>query len=318
MIKTIFLISLLLLKYNTVFATVLNMAIEEAINYSKELKIQQYYLKSANSTQYEAYSEFLPDVAVNIQYGEKKNNSLVNHDKFTDEENQTITLSQPLFQGFGGISKLKQGKNIYLSSSYAYQKFKQELIIKVIISYLNLYKVRKELAIAQQNQDLYHKILEQINLQKNLISESDKIHYQINLANSVAFVEESKATLAQETLNYKILVGKIDEDLILPQIKNLNTDQILKQEIENHPIVKEKYHNYLASKAHTKSNLSKFSPKVNLIARGSKQKDVIYLDGKDQETRSIYIDISIPIFQKGLEYSGFYKLTLRTSLTFNL
>lgn len=295
--------------YNLANAKSLNQAVKDAISNSKELKAQEYYLKSAKSTKNEAYSEFLPEVSASLQYGEKKNDSLQNSDQFEDEENQTFSISQPLFQGFGGVFKLNQGKNSYLSSLNSYEKFKHELILKTINIYLSLYKARKDLEIVGENKDLHEKILDRISMRKNLISESEQMDYEINYANSLSLLEETNSNLDQAISDYRILVGNLDDGLSLPQIEDVDLDslKILTEKIESHPLVKEKHHAYLASKANSKIALSEFSPKANLVAQAREEKDVVYLGGDDLETKSIYVDISIPIFQKGLEYSRLSK-----------
>ena len=191
----------------------------------------------------------------------------------------------------------------------SYEKFKQELILKTISRYLSLYKARKDLEIVGENKELHEKILDRISMRKNLISESEQMDYEINYVNSLSLLEEKNSNLDQAISDYRILVGNLDEGLSLPQIEKVDLDslKILTEKIESHPLVKEKHHAYLASKANSKIALSEFSPKANLVAQAREEKDVVYLGGDDLETKSIYVDISIPIFQKGLEYSRLSK-----------
>ena len=309
-LKKIFIGTLIfVIQTSYVGAKTIDQSINDAINNSKELKAREYYLKSAKSYQYEGYIEFLPEVSASVQYGEKKNNRLENDDRFQDEENRTLTLSQPLFQGFGGVQKLKQGKNTYLSSLNSYNNFKQELVIKAISNFLNLHKARKKVEISKENKEFHEKILEQIKLRKNLISESEKINYEINFANSISSLEESESELEQAISDYKILTGKIDENLNLPEIdeKDFEDNHDSYNLSSKHPAVKEKYHSYIASKANSKISISEFSPTANLVLTRRDQKDVVYLGGDDLEEKSIYLDVTIPIFQKGLEYSNLSK-----------
>ena len=48
-------------------------------------------------------------------------------------------------------------------------------------------------------------------------------------------------------------------------------------------------------------------PKVSIIASASKQDKVVYLNNQDLNQRSVFLNVSVPIFQKGIEYANVSK-----------
>ncbi len=86
--------------------------------------------------------------------------------------------------------------------------------------------------------------------------------------------------------------------------ENFDREKVLQEIILSNNNIKAYHYNYLASKAAYNAQKSNFSPKVSISASASKQEQVVYLNNRDLNSRSIFLNVSVPIFQRGTEYAS--------------
>jgi outer membrane protein TolC len=115
--------------------------------------------------------------------------------------------------------------------------------------------------------------------------------------------------LNKAKIDYKNIIGELHENLNYPAIsaEEFNKEKILESALVNNHNIKSYQYNYLASKSALNAEKSNFSPKVTLTALTNKQDKVVYLDNQDINSRSVSLNLSVPIFQRGIEYANVAK-----------
>ncbi|HLD77058.1 MAG TPA: TolC family protein, partial [Rickettsiales bacterium] len=108
---------------------------------------------------------------------------------------------------------------------------------------------------------------------------------------------------------YRNIVGLDDVNLIEPKIlsKDFNRGEVVQIALSNNQQLKSSYYEYLSAKSAHNVEKSKFSPTLSVIASANRQSNVVYLDQRDLTTKSVYLNLSVPIFQRGVEYANVSK-----------
>ncbi len=289
---------------------------QEAIDIAKannrNIKLEQLRLNSVNTGKTQALSEFLPSVKASLQYGNR--NSFYegqNYDRSGKQNTKELSLEQPIFDGLHSVSKYREA-DFKSKSSYSKTSDKvQEVSFNAIQAYCNLYRYDEIVKIQQENKDLSARFLELVNRRKEakIIDNADiiKFTYESSIANEKYLDFSSK--LSKAKFDYKNIIGDIHSKLVTPKIveENFQDQQVLETVLKNNHNIKSYHYSYLAAKAAYNAEQSNFLPKVSLSASTSRQTNVLYLNGRDLDSKSVFVNVTVPIFQKGVEYANVSK-----------
>ncbi len=280
---------------------VINLGLEN----SNQYQIEKHNLKAALNSKKSSISEFLPEISFNYERGSQQNireDESVD-DRFQTQQIQTLSVTQPIFQGFKGVQAVKQGDADYAAQQYAFVAFENELIFELISNYLEVSEYQKIIERAKANLWYYDQLLKSTIAKGKLTSDNEIIDYKINYYNALNQRENFANKLRQAESQYFRLTGQTATELPLlnEEPKNLILEDLLVKALSN-PNIKQKYYELKSSKAAYKSEIGNLAPQINLSASHSKQDNAVFLDGEDLETKEITVNVTIPLFQKGSEY----------------
>ncbi len=264
------------------------------------------------SSKSEALAEFLPNVQADLSYGQR--NSFFEgqtYDRSTKQETREIRIEQPIFDGLHSVMKYREAGYKIKSSSQELQEKIQEISFAAIKSYCNLLRQQKLTEVHQKNSQIAKKFLDLANRRKavKLIDNSQLISFNYEQTNIENQYLESQNQLNKANFEYENIIGQRADSLIEPQIKieEFEEDKILEAVLSNNSAVKARHYSYLAAKMAHHAEKSNFAPKLSVTALASKTDRVVYLNNQDLNSRSVMLNLSIPIFQKGSEYSSLSK-----------
>jgi outer membrane protein len=295
---------------NIARAITIQEAITLAIQNSTEVEIEERKSELAGYSKADATTIFLP----NASYGMRKGHRDTSISKFSDglkEDVQTLTVSQPLFTGFQGVSRVKEAIHKTAAAKENLNFRKNEIALMTAESYLNILKIRKITELEVQQIADYKKLLELAKKKLELgdleYSELSKLETQNQ--NTILKFEENKAKLRQYELSFELLTKQKPDGLSRPfvhsELKNLDDTLILAQ--KQNPKVKSAQHALKAAKTAVIAESGKVLPKVSLSFQHEHQQSSYYFNGEPITNKVIYLDITIPIFQSGSEYAGIAK-----------
>ena len=285
-------------------------AITLAIQNSTEIEIEERKSELAGYSRADASTMFLP----NASYGMRKGHRDTSISKYSDglkEDVQTLTVSQPLFTGFQGVSRVKEAIHKTAAAKENLNFRKNEIALMAAESYLNILKLRKVTELETQEIADYKKLLELAKKKLELgdleYSELSKLETQNQ--NTILKSEENKAKLRQYELSFELLTKQKPDGLSRPfvhsELKNLDDTLILAQ--KQNPKVKSAQHALKAAKTAVIAESGKVLPKVSLSFQHEHQQSSYYFNGEPITNKVIYLDITIPIFQSGSEYASIAK-----------
>ncbi|MFT6106080.1 MAG: outer membrane protein [Rickettsiales bacterium] len=295
--------------FNQSHAANLQDALGSARSNNRNIKLELIKLKSTKVLKTEAISEFLPDISANAQYG-NRNSSYKDQttDASTKQRVQEIRLEQPLFDGFRSVSKFREAKYKIKSAKSQTRDKIQEISFAAVQSYCNLFRYSKFAELQKENQEFGDRFLKLVQKRKDvqIIDKSEIIKFTYEAAINDEKYLNSLNELSKAKFDYQNIVGRLDENLSQPIITKEKFDhgKVLDSALASNNIIKSSHYEYLASKASYNAEKSNFSPTISLSASASKEEQVVYLNNQDLNNRTVFINISVPIFQKGTEYAS--------------
>jgi outer membrane protein len=294
-------------------ATSLEEAIDIAKSNNKTIKAEDYKLEATKSLKSEAFSEFLPSVKASGQYGQRKSSATTSSASkgYNSNRVEEISAEQPIFDGFGSVAKMHEADYKINSAASQNRSKKQEISFKVVQAYCDLFRYEQLLKIQKNSEELTEEIsqLATTRKTKRVIDKSDAIKFEYEIAQVKARRFEYESKLMQAKFAYRNIVGDLHFGLHLPPITPEKFDErtSVEKAIANNENLKSYRFKHLASQSSYSVQKSEFSPSVSVVGSISRQNNAIYLNGQDFQNRSVYLNVSVPFFQKGVEYSNLNK-----------
>lgn len=287
-------------------------AIDTAQANNRNIKLERIKLDSTKTEKTQAIAEFLPSVKGNVQYGNR--NSFYQgqtYDRSAKQKVEELTLEQPIFDGLHSVSKYREADYKIKSSGSKTSDKIQEISFAAVQSYCDLFRYQELIKLQKENKELGKKFLDLVLRRKDsrIIDKSDIIKFNYEVSVTEEKYLDSLNRLNKAKFDYQNVIGELHEDLAKPEIseEEFDKNKVLESAlISNHNIKSYRY-SYLASKSAYNAEKSNFLPKVSLTASTSKQTNVLYLNGNDLNSKSVFLNVSVPIFQKGVEYANLSK-----------
>ena len=304
-------------------ATSLNEALQHALNNNSDIKLEKSRLDQVKATKGDAISEFLPDINATYQRGRQKNDAVGidrgDLDKINDQDVKQLNFTQPIFSGFSSYNNAKEIKYNIKSAEEYYKSKKFEILLSATESYLNLFKAKNLVNLKSQDEENTKKLLELIK-DRNKSGEvggSEVIKYQTYVATAISDKLTAKKDLFKAEKEYNKIIGKSDNDLFLPEIQKEevsgNNQELLDLAVTNNPNLKTYLYKIKAARSAVNKSKGEFAPTVEIAASMSEQENVTYLNNRDLRSEAIYLNVKIPLFQKGAEYVGVSKASKNLS-----
>jgi len=293
-------------------ATNLRDVIDTAQANNRNIKLEQIRLNSVKTEKTRAIAEFLPSISASAGYGQR--NSFYEgqrYDRSTKQKVEELKLEQPIFDGMHSVSKYHEANYKIKSGSAKTSDKIQEISFVAVQSYCNLFRYQELIKLQEENKELGKKFLDLVRRRKDfkVIDKADiiKFTYETSLTEEKYFDVVNRFNKAK--FDYQNIIGELHENLTKPEIteEEFDRDKVLELALSSNHKVKSHHYDYLASKEAYSAEKSNFSPKVSLTASINKQDKVVYLNNQDLNSRSVFVNVSIPIFQKGVEYANVSK-----------
>jgi len=294
------------------FANTIGDAISEAKNGNRNIKLEKLRAKAVRSKKREAIAEFLPSVKVKASYGQRRSHYNGNqNDPSLRQSSRELVVEQPIFDGFHSVSKYREANYQLKSANLKALDKVQEISFVAAQVYCELYRYEKVSNLQEENFKLAQKFLSLAKRRKyfRIIDKADIIQFQFEASINEEKSLDAKTRLNKARIDYINVVGKLDGDLIKPHIpkENFSEDKIVSDVLRGNKSVESSRNSYIASKYAYSAERSNLSPKVYLTGTMDKQESVIYLNNRDLTNRSLFLNLSVPLFNKGIEYSNIAK-----------
>tara|TARA_B100000959_G_scaffold255094_1_gene287224 strand:+ start:6063 stop:7346 length:1284 start_codon:yes stop_codon:yes gene_type:complete len=206
--KILFVIFFLLIFSELKADTLLDSLNSAYLNNSK-LNAERASARASKEVKREALSEFLPTVTLEGYVSEQENTNPGNDTNFRPAE-QSITVEQKIFQGFGGVANLKKKQYGEILANFELKKIEQETLLAAAEAHANLVLDQKKININLINIDLLERQVEtdQNRLAKGEISLTDLSQSEASLAGARAELITAQNELVTSKANFEKIIGK--------------------------------------------------------------------------------------------------------------
>ena len=300
-------------------------ALQSTLENNLEIKLEKSRLEQVRATSGDAWSEFLPDISATMQKGRQKNDALKidrpgDLDKMNDQNVKQLNFTQPIFSGFSSYNNFKEIKYSISSAESFYLSKESEILLAAIESYLNLYRAVRFVDIKEEDEGNSRKLLKLLKVRNKSgdVGGAQVIRYQSYLASARAEKLMAQRELLKAEEEYQKNTGLNSIDSEIPEIdESLIADErqdVIDQVLVNNEYLRSYKFRVKAAKSAVNKSRGAFSPKVEISASLSEQENITYLDNRDLRSESLFLNVKVPIFQRGAEYSGLTKAN--SNLTF--
>lgn len=303
---------------SSAFALTLSEALDLALKNNSEIQLEKSRFETIKANKNDAIIEFLPEVKATYQRGKQQNDAVdLNRGELDQEGNQDvkqINLIQPLFNGFTSVNKSKEIQSDIKQAQFYYQFKKDEIFLKTITSYINLFRSANLVNLRKKSEEYCETLL---NLVKQRNKEGDVAGNEVIDFETRLFNSKSENLLAQKELfkarqEFENYVGIVVIDSIkLPLIdKNKISDsaeKLIDVALNQNNNLAQFQFKIKSAKSALNQVRGQFSPKAEISASMARQENVTYLDNHDLKSKSVFLNITVPLFQQGREYSALQK-----------
>lgn len=219
----------------------------------------------------------------------------------------SLILRQNIFQGFGTEEQVNYQKMRTLSASYSYLETANDVTLRTIKVYLDLYREQELLQNSKVNvehlEKLYTKVKKAHGAGLTTLSEVSKIQSSLSLAKSNVMVQKNK--LANAKFNFRRVTGRLISLKSMQKVKfNLDLPKSLHKAtayaLEYNPSLLVGKYNIKGAEALYRESKSAFFPKVDLEIAGNYNDNFDEFYGKDDRVQGMVV-VSYNLFNGGAD-----------------
>lgn len=267
-------------------------------------------LKNYNSTQEDitsARSGYYPKLDLTLGVGREKTDKHSRPNNITDEKfdftvyQNTLTLTQNIFNGFKTNYAVEQQKSRTISAAYSYIERVNDTAFELVDSYIQVMKNEELLQTSKENVEINEEI--SVKVKKlydsglTTLSEVNKIDSSLALAKSNYIVQEN--TLLDATYSLQRILGRYLDpstmiepsvDVELPK----NIESATQYAMQNNPsLLVSKYNIKLAQDTYQEKK-APFLPSVDVEITQSMNKNLSTVEGKEDKLKAmVYMNYNL-------------------------
>ncbi|MBF0427786.1 MAG: TolC family outer membrane protein [Magnetococcales bacterium] len=288
-------------------------AVIEALNTNPKLLAAAETLEETRQRIRQAFAGYLPTIDFSMGSGRQWVNTpstrIQNHGGLTMNPNEkTISISQPIFDGFNTQHKVEQAQAQVEAINYTFLDVAETVTLDVAIAFAETQKQRKLHALAQETLSLYTDILIKTRQTAHLGIVADM---DVRLAESrVSLIASDLATaegaLYNANTRFTTLVGFPPGTLSLPVIDQnrfpASKNDAIEISMQRNPTLLSAKADLDATRAEENANDSTFWPKISLEMTMSDNENVSSATGSSQEAMAM-LRLKYNLYRGGTDLS---------------
>ncbi len=285
-------------------------ALVVAYKTNPQLMAARENVKVVDETLPQTYASWLPNLTASYSLGSFEDDNDITQTQST-QEGSSLNYSQNLFNGGRSFYTVRQVQNNILAARAELHQTEQVVLTNAIAAYIDVVRLRRILALSQNNEKVLTEQLKATVDRFDLgeTTRTDVAQSKARLAVAISDRVSAEGNLIEADANYFEIFGEAtDTEMAFP--KDLAAipekyDIILEKTMANYPPLKAAEYNQLASEATIKINRGNLFPSVDLngtVSRDESRRSIS--GGGDLNSSSITVNVSVPLYQGGDEYSN--------------
>ncbi|MGE4314415.1 MAG: TolC family outer membrane protein [Pseudobdellovibrionaceae bacterium] len=267
---------------------------------------QAYYAVAENVAL--AVSGYRPDLSLNGSVTntdiESEGNSLITSDGNTVTKTGSIDLAQPIFRGGSTLAKTREAKNTMTAQYWILKSTYQRVFLDVATAFWNQYLAQDIVALRRSNLELLQSQNEETTARFNAgeLTKTDTSQSAARVAQAEAELSQAEAAFKQARATLEKLIRVPADHVATPEVSMTpppTVEEALDIAGKQNPraVASRFIHN--ASIDNVKDVTGELFPQIDLAAQAEKSYDPLpgFLDSQD--TQSIQLRATIPLYSSG-------------------
>ncbi len=218
----------------------------------------------------------------------------------------TITLSQPVFRGFGTIEGTKAAEATVRAGQQDLLATEQNVLFDAVQAYMDVYSGRQLVALQRENVGVLRGQLSASNERFGVgeITRTDVAQSRASLSQSQATLADQQATLREAEARYVQIIGHAPGKLSYPKITGLpaSLESAFSIAAEINPNILAAAFVEVAAYHNIGVQLAPLLPELSIRAEGNLNKD-FKNSGNRSESAAVGGFLTVPLYEAGLVYS---------------
>lgn len=278
-------------------------------NTNPRIKAERQRQEATDESVAQAVSGFRPNLTGSYNRGRQRTSFDGADWSSSTSEDKGLTISQPLFRGFGTIAGYRSAVQRVMAGAYQLYAVEQQVLLEAIAAYMNVVANVSILDLARNNRDVLHKqldaSLERFNVGE--VTRTDVAQSEARLSQAKTQVISSEGRLISSIAEYERVVGhKPEGQLVTPDnIPELpaTLKEALAQARAANPELLSAVHAAKSSDHDVSVRKSVILPTVSLVGSMNRQEGAGVLGSSQFDQDSLTLQVSVPLYQSGAEYS---------------
>ena len=252
----------------------LKQAVRNVLKTHPTILAEKAYKKAVDRAADITRANLFPSVDISLGGGYQEyryqDSSLSQNNDYLLRNEQSLTLSQLLFDNFSTSNKVKAAHNQAQAAQNSVLHTSEEIAMKAVEAFFNVLLYRKHIEVITKNISDHEKIFNRINTQYNIGTGTlaDVQQAQLKLATAQTELIEQQLSLESAVAVYKEIFNELPKKLIMPerpQIEDIeNEAQLIEMALLNNKKINTLSKQIEAKKAELNSAKALYSPTLTL------------------------------------------------------
>lgn len=283
-------------------------ALETAYNANPEIKSERENLGATDEGVAQAVSEFRPTAAVDYSRGRQRSSYAGADAEYGDKETRQLTLDQPIFDGFGSVSRYRAAKLQVSAGREQLSAVTQDVLLRTVTAYMDVLRDTAVLELSKNNVGVLNKQLDasEDRFDVGEVTRTDVAQSKARVSRAISEQAQSEGRLASSMASFERLVGmspsSLEEQKMIPELPAA-LEQAIAIARENNPSLQNA--NYRQQSLQEQVNASKAAvlPSVSLQGYLRREQGAGVTGGNDYDNDAVTMNVRVPLYQSGSEYS---------------
>jgi outer membrane protein len=273
-----------------------------------QLKAQREALAAIDEGVSQAVSGFRPSATAGYTAGRERGTGSNDRWDYDGSHSKTLEIEQPIFSGGSSLAEYASAKDRVKAGRAELVALEQQVLLAAIVAYTDVVEKKSVLKVNQHNVDVLAKDLKDTNARFEVgeLTRTDIAHSQARLASAKAAERQALGDLATAQATFKRLIGyEPPPSIALPAEPAKLPASVQEATLwaeANNPVLEAARHLENATQNDVDIRASSLFPTVSLQGNMTRR-DVANSNVSRGDSDQVLLNVSIPLYQSGAEYS---------------
>ncbi|WP_305857987.1 TolC family outer membrane protein [Balneatrix alpica] len=294
----------------TVWAKPLPEVVKEAVQSSPLVEQARFDKQTFEQAVKEARAGYLPSLDLRMGIGREhtKDRAGQSINKTLTRRESELALTQVLFDGFGTQAEVARQEARADAAAWMLAGETERVGLEVARAYLDVYRERELLRLAEENLTKHQSIYDQIQIrrQSGIASQAELAQAESRLALAQSNTIAARNNLKDVEARYQLMVGQAADEVSFPDFNSAllpaSIDAAVEMALENNAILKAATSDIGEAQAQIETRNSLFMPRVTFEAKTSLDKNLDGNEGRNSDWEAM-VRLNYNIFNGGADRS---------------